>query len=572
MKNSFCRILAPLVVAALLVPILSGCAFLPLLAGSAGVSGGGEFSEAPFVNSAIYSNDYVVDEGPVKGGSVRIYATHPDTFNPLLTHNIYTSAMYSLVFESLAAIGPNLTAEHMLAERWTLSVDGLIWHIVLREGALWHDGRPLRAQDVVYTIEHIRSYGASSPYAEMISNIASVTAMSDTEIRMTLIKENSFAPLTWTFPIVPSHVMIDALDGLNGGANLEAALIGSGPYRFRNYVNGDRMVLTASDTWGGADKPEAISPPYIKDVSFIFNEPAVMALPLYRSREIDMFFSKSLNYERYKSSSELRIRQYSERDFLFVAFNCNKGMSSSKSVRRALLRMMDRQRLISEALEGRGIAAEFPVQPENSIYAEGIVNTPHDPQAARSILESAGFRMDNGVFYGDVGHGWNKLSMTLLVNEQDAERCSVADSLSHMYAESGVEIIVSREPAEDIMQKLAEGEFDMALLNYRTQLFPDMTELYSTPWQEGKADMNPAGYQNDEVDNLSHELFAVYDETDRMTVFSQLASIIQDDAPYIGICFLASVFAHGDGIKGDIYPNAWRPLGNFERWYISDYK
>ena len=604
--------------------MLQGCAVIPLLAGSSGAAGRGEASGAPIVNSAIYSSDYVVDEGPVKGGSIRIYATYPDTFNPLLTRNVYTSAMLGLVYESLVAIGPDLAPLPRLAERWTVSVDGLIWHIVLQEGIDWHDGRPLKAQDVVYTIDNIRSYGAISPYSEAISNIVSVTAMSDREIRMVLKKENAFAPMTWTFPIVPSHVMVDALDGLSGGANLGAALIGTGPYSFRTYVNGDRLILTEAGSWkrasegasaaaagasigaspsgsasagtgtganaganvagsgaaagtdgqagGAASQPEDIVPPYIKDVSFIFHEPAVMALPLFRNRDIDIFFSKSLNYQRYKSSSELRIRQYSERDFLFVAFNCSSGISASKNVRRALLRMLDRQRAIDEALEGRGIAAEFPVQPENSLYATGIVHTPYDPQSARSILESAGFRMDDGTFYGDAGNGWRKLSLTLLVNDSDAERCGLAENLSLMFAESGVEIIVAREPADEIMQKVASGSFEMALLDYRSPLYPDMTELYSTPWQDDKGGMNPAGYQNDEVDRLSHALFNVYDESDRLTVFSEMTAIIQDDAPYMGICFRASVFVHGDGLKGDVYPCAWNPLNFFERWYLSDYK
>ena len=597
--------------------VLSGCAFLPLLAEPTDVTGGSELAAAPIVNSAIYSNDYVIDEGPVKGGAVRIYATHPDTFNPLLTHNIYTSVMFGLVYESLAGIGPGLTAEHKLAERWTVSVDGLIWHIVLREGIKWHDGRPLTAHDVVHTIDRIRSYGALSPYADTVSNIVSATAMSETEIRMILKKENAYAPLTWIFPIVPSHVMIDALDGLNGGSNLSAALIGTGPYCFRNYENGVRLVLTEADSWSGgaagnigacsassasanvgsagsassasADSADSASadsadsgvgttgantiyPPYISDVSFIFYEPAVMALPLYRSRAIDMFFSRSFSYERYKASFEVRIRQYSERDFLFVAFNNASGMSAARSVRRALLRMTDRQRLIDEALGGRGMPAEFPVQPESSIYDAGIVSIPYDPQAARSILEGAGFRMDDGMFYGDVGYGWRKLSLTLLVNEQDSERCALADSLALMYAEHGVEIVVSREPADEVMQKVASGEYEMALLNYRTQLFPDMTELYSTPWQDGKEPVNPARYQNDEADRISHEIFTVYNELDRQTAFTQLAAIIQDDAPYLGICFQASVLVHGDDLKGDIFPSVWNPLNYFEQWYISDYK
>ncbi|MCL2057494.1 MAG: peptide ABC transporter substrate-binding protein [Oscillospiraceae bacterium] len=635
------RLASLVLAAALAVSGLTGCAALAtLLSGTSGsaaqdaaysngldqgqsggadsdgaslLSGGRALAQTPVVNSAIYSNDYIIDEGPIKGGGMRVYATHPDTFNPLLTQNIYAAAMFGLVYDSLVSIGPGLTAEPRLAVRWTPSIDGLVWHIVLREGAKWHDGRPLRAYDAVNTIERIRSYGEWSPYAGAIANIASAVAVSDHEIRLTLEKENAFAPYTWVFPIMPSHVAIDALDGQSGSANLRAALVGSGAYRFRYYENRSRLVLTAADTWWGAgdeaagpvpgiaptgraeddhqdqaenDQPGRVEPdlqgkadvrpPYIIDISFMFFDPDDMALTKFRSKEVDLFFSGAFDYDRFKHSSELLVRQYSERDFLFLALNNAGGATASRNVRRALLRMLDRQGLIDEALGGRGVPSEFPVQPESSLYGAGIASTPYDPQAARSILEGEGFRLDEGVYYGDAGNGWNKLSLTLLVNEQDAERCALADSLSDMYAGHGVEIVVSREPADAVMQKVLAGGYEMALLNYRTHLFPDMTELYSTPWKEpgsgGGAVANVARFQDDEADRLSHELFSLYDEDDRQTAFAQLAAIIQDEAPYIGICFRASVLVYGEGLRGDIYPSDRGPLSFMERWYIADYR
>jgi len=141
-----------------------------------------------------------------------------------------------------------------------------------------------------------------------------------------------------------------------------------------------------------------------------------------------------------------------------------------------------------------------------------------------------------------------------------------------LYYENGVIIKVIREPADEIAKKITAGEYEMALVGYRAQPFPDMTELYSTPWQEGKPQTNPARYQNDEVDRLSHELFTVYNEADRTTAFSELTAILRDDAPYIGLCFRASALVHGDDMRGSIYPCDRNPLNMFEGWYVSDYR
>lgn len=557
------------------INILTGCStqlFLSNAGPAAAAADNAARPAAPVVNNAIYSNDYIIDEGPVRGGAVRVYATAPDTYNALLTRNSYANAMFGLIYEGLATIGPYLTVECGLAERWAPSVDGMVWYVVLRDGVKWHDGRPLKAYDVVGTIDKIRSYGEYSPYADLIENIRSAAAMSELEIRLELIKENAFTPYTLTFPIIPSHVAIDALDGMSGDANMGAALIGTGPYRYAGHDKEKSVTLEAANTWHGAMDSAETQPPYIQEVQFIFHDPRDTALSRFRERDVDLFFSKTINYSRYQSSSELRIRQYSEREFLFVSMNYNKGMTAAKSVRRALLRMLDRKKLIGEALDGRGIAAEYPVQPESLLYGDGITGTPYDPQAARSILENAGFRLDDGVFYGDVGNGWRSLELSMLVNAGDAERCALADKMADMFRDNGVVIKVIREQADEIAKKITGGEYEMALIGYRTQPFPDMTELYSTPWQEGKQPVNPARYQNDEADRISHELFTVYDEADRMTAFSELTAILRDDAPYLGICFRASALVHGEDMRGGIYPCDRNPLNMFAGWYISDYR
>jgi len=66
-------------------------------------------------------------------------------------------------------------------------------------------------------------------------------------------------------------------------------------------------------------------------------------------------------------------------------------------------------------------------------------------------------------------------------------------------------------------------------------------------------------------------LFTLYNEPDRQTAFSELAAIIQDDAPYIGICFKAAALVYPDDLRGGIFPNIENPLNNFENWYIADY-
>ena len=612
-------------------------------------SGAREAAAAPLVNSAIYSNDYIVDKGPVKGGSLRIYATKPDTYNPLLTRNYFINAAFSLVYEGLAKPGPNATVYRWLAQSWEPSEDGLSWTVVLRSEARWQDGRQLNAYDVVNTIERIKSYGNESPYAELVSNIDTAVVTSVRELRLDLIQENSFTPYTLIFPIVPSHIAIDALDGESGGANLRVALLGTGPYKYRGYESGKSIMLTIADDWwrkddviagdyyeaadaghadgfgdangigdvdgngdlygigdvdrigganglgnadgisgvngidgdserlygiGAAAETDAsrVTPPYIRDVNFILYDASTPPLPQLRENNVDMFFSRVFNYAQYRYTSEMSIKNFCDREFLFIAMNCNKGMTGVKNVRRALLRMTDRDRFIEDAFGGKGAAAEFPVQPGSPLYGETAACTPYDPQAARSILEGEGFRLDEGMYYGDIGHGWQKLEFTLLVNAADETRIEIAKRLSAIMEENGVALNVTAVPADEIISKVNAGDYEMALLGYRTPSYPDMTELYSTPRTPGKGTTNPAHYQNDEADALALELFSLYDETDRRTAFSELVAILRDDAPYLGLCFMESSLVYDAYLLGDVLPGPWAPLGFFEYWYLADYQ
>ncbi|MDR3120754.1 MAG: ABC transporter substrate-binding protein [Clostridiales bacterium] len=592
-----------------LVSIVYTAAALLAFAGCAGLippRGGGEAVAEPRLNSGIYSGDYSLDEGPVRGGALRIYATGPDTFNPFLTANVYTRAMLGLVYEGLAKPGPGLAAEFALADSWAPSADGLIWTIGLREGVTWHDGRAFTAYDAVDSADRIRAYGALSPYADMLANISAFEAVSARELRLTLKKPNSFTPYTLIFPIAPAHIPVEALDGLAAGANLAGALVGTGPYRFLRYdggggEGGGALTLAVNEVWaaprGGADSSADISgssgdsgdssdsqspsaspsaspparPPYVETAQFLFFDPKEAALPRFRDRSVDVFFSRGFDFFRYYGSAEMQMKRYSEREFALIAFNCGGGVTSA-SVRRAITKLIDREAVVNTALDGRGAAAEFPVQPESWLYGDGFVSTAYDPQSARAILESEGFRLDDGLYYGDVGSGWRRLELNLLVNEADADHVAVAEALARELLLNGLTVNIQKETGESLLQKAAEGAFDMVLLGYRVGPFPDMTELYSEAWFSGGREMNLARYENAEADRLAGELFMENGEPERRAAFSDLTAILQADAPYAGLYFQASSLVYGNDVRGGVYPCAWNPFVGFEGWYLADYR
>ncbi|MDR1060346.1 MAG: ABC transporter substrate-binding protein [Clostridiales bacterium] len=643
--------------AALLLAMLAALLPAALLAGCDGLFGAaqlatGEAAAPTVVNSGIYSSDYSLDEGPVMGGGVRIYATGPDTFNPLATGNVYVRELAGLVYEGLARMGPNLKAGFGLAESWSASEDGRVWTIALKRGVYWHDGAELTSGDVLATFDRIEGYGGASPYAQMISNIAACEADGRYGVLLVLSKPNAFTPETLIFPITPAHISIDLLDGASDSATLSRFLVGTGPYRFGSYEPGGSLKLVANearraygrmdggdraggaggepaggdrageagepdgaggavagresgddgdqaggdgaansgaegrdDTGGegddGGDAGESaggggsggggLRPPYIDSVSFVFYPPSEQALAAYRDGAVDAFFSKTMDYSKHKDSIEMQVKLYSEREFSFLAFNCENGFIDI-SVRNAIARLIDKDAIVGGALGGKGFAASFPAQPESWLYDLGVPAVAHDPQAARSILEADGFRLDGGAYYRRGSDGSRRLELTLLANGQNAAHAAIADSIAETLGQNGISVIVQKEDYEALSQKLAAGAFDMALASYRVGPIPDMTELYSESWFGGGRSGNIARYANDDVDRIAGELYIDMDVLGRQAAFADLAAILNRDMPYVGLYFQASSLVLDNNIRGSIFPCSWEPFCDIGEWYIADYK
>jgi peptide/nickel transport system substrate-binding protein len=120
-------------------------------------------------------------------------------------------------------------------------------------------------------------------------------------------------------------------------------------------------------------------------------------------------------------------------------------------------------------------------------------------------------------------------------------------------------------------EKIKAGSYDMAVTGFRVKTYPDMTMMYSKSYYDSDLDANIAGYQNEEADRLAMELYTTHDAAGRQNIFTQLASIIKDDMPYVGLYFHVSTTFFRNDIKGFEKPTVWNPFGSIRRWYKADY-
>ena len=192
------------------------------------------------------NDDDILDRGPEKGGTLNLFTTKPDTLNPILTTNSYTADLLTFVYEGLTRLDRDQEAVPCLSDRWTVSEDRLIWEFHVRDDVTWHDGESFTAYDVEFTIQTILNPSINSPYKSLLANISQCVATDSSTIRIALKKPNSFMPEMMTFPVLPKH-QFSTTDVLT--ASRELVPVGTGPYRFVSYDEGNGISLTLNEDW-----------------------------------------------------------------------------------------------------------------------------------------------------------------------------------------------------------------------------------------------------------------------------------------------------------------------------------
>src|SRR5690606_27002992 len=150
------------------------------------------------------------------------------------------------VYEGLTRLDRDQEAVPCLSDRWTVSEDRLIWEFHVRDDVTWHDGESFTAYDVEFTIQTILNPSINSPYKSLLANISQCVATDSSTIRIALKKPNSFMPEMMTFPVLPKH-QFSTTDVLT--ASRELVPVGTGPYRFVSYDEGNGISLTLNEDW-----------------------------------------------------------------------------------------------------------------------------------------------------------------------------------------------------------------------------------------------------------------------------------------------------------------------------------
>jgi peptide/nickel transport system substrate-binding protein len=357
-----------------------------------------------------------------------------------------------------------------LAESYRVVDGGTEVRLTIRAGVTFHDGRPVTAADAQFSLDRARGGASRVPHLRRaLAGVASVDVWGPRDLRVRLRRPDGYFLRTLVdVPILPA-ALYEVGDLAHNPHN--RAPVGTGPYRFVKWTRGDRIVLARNDAYWGAR-------PAFDHVELAIVPDGARALALARQGELDLVPSLIPEHWPAEATAPATARtmgllRLAPAWLRFGAFNCRRAPFDDVRVRRAAALAIDRDKLARDVYRGLARPVAGPIFPGGPGDAPAPP-PPTDPAIAAAVLEEAGWHVAGGDGVRD--KDGQKLRVVLLAGgdaRADAERDLAIAGLRR--AGFWVELRSGERGA--LVARVAAGDFDLALVDYRGRTDEDLTPL-----------------------------------------------------------------------------------------------
>lgn len=509
---------------------------LAVVALLAACSGGGESGQSAGGGGATGGGASEAAAGGEGGGGERgntlIIADNepPQTFDPIQAGNSTVAEVVIPAYDTLVDYDATNELGGRLAESWEVSEDGRSIAVTLRE-ATFHDGSPVTAEDVAYTLDRIKELGVG-----IASEVASYDSTEVTDDRNLTI--NLSAPFA---PFVPAlsrvYILNSELVEQNRGEDFGQTWLasndaGSGPYVLDEYVTNQSATFTRyDDYWGGFENQA-------EQVVFRYLPEAATQRDTLGRGEVDVAMDIAVtDLASFESDDGFEVNKADTLVQLYVFFNVQRGATADPRVREAVRLAYDYQAHVDDILAGNGSVAEGPLPPAMECHA-GLSPSVQDLDRARSLLAEAG--------QSDLA-----LTMTYLPVIEEHDRAGTL--LQSALREIGVDLELQGITFPAYVDLIAQVETtpDLGMI-YAFPAYPDPNAVMFINFHSqfiGNG-YNYGAYSNPEVDRLVQEAQQITDQAQRCPLYEQAQEIVDGEFATMNIANPQAVTVHRAGLEG----------------------
>lgn len=555
---------AALLVAALIV--LGGCTDKGSKPGESSGKAGGESgcSEAA-VAGGVNSLPAPPGEEPEYGDMlVRRLDAEPATLNPLTATDAYEQRINSFVMESL--LGTDLATgepEPALAESWEVGDDKVTFTFHMRKNATFHDGTPVTADDVIYSMDRIMDTRVDAPVLRSYYvDCESYEKLDDYTVRVKW-KKPYFLALEWAggAPVMPRHVLDDGTDFNKHPFGRHP--VGSGPYKFAEWQTGQKILLERYDGYWGEK-------PYVDRIYWKIITGDEVALRVMKKGELDFIPRLSPTQWMMQTSSREFLDRFNKLyydypTYNYIGWNQRNPLFQDKRVRQSLTMLLNREAVRREIYHCLATIATGPFFPKNGYFDPGIEPWPYDPARAKAQLIEAGW-MDtdgDGIIDKDGVPFRFELSFTAGVPEWERLAIIYKEDLK----KAGIDMQIRTLEWAVFAENVAQWKFDACAMSWALTSKPDSYQIWHSSQADIPGSSNHVGFKNEEVDRLIELNRAEFDKDKRIEYCRQIHRIMHEEQPYT-FNMVRMELSVVDKRFHDVVPYPVRPIFKFDKWYV----
>ena len=519
---------------------------------------------------------------------------HPQSISPLTARTQADRDLVALLFRGLVRNGPNGTLVADLAETWTVGDGGRTWTFTLRQDARWHDGEPLTAEDVVFTIRTLQDPGYEGPRAASWTGVE-VKASGVRTVTFTLETPLGGFLQAATQPIAPAHLLGDVPVRLLPDDEFGRDPVGSGWFELvsltqdlavleplaRDAGSGDQTTPEPGPTDAFAtprptQRPE-LPEPFVDGIEFHYADDPETLRAAYVAGRVDAVSGVSSEVAASLAQTEdAFLLRYPGSTLTAVLFNLRPGRAGfmAPEARTAFLKAIDRDALIEEAFHGAAVRAETPIPPGSPLHdptvTEGVA---HDPAGAAAALEAKGWKKVDGQWR--LPDREEAFSVEVISPDEASSPAvfAAAAAVTRDWRSFGVAATHVPLPAgEFVNDRIAKADFSVAVADLAIGLDPDLYPLLAST-QTLTGGSNIIGLQDPTLDPLLVAARKPGSDAQRLAAYSALETQLAKGRYLLPLAFADETVVVHKRVSGPVVRQVADPSDRFWdvlTWRLAD--
>ncbi|MDO5044224.1 MAG: ABC transporter substrate-binding protein [Coriobacteriia bacterium] len=480
-----------------------------------------------------------------QGGTLKIYRTNPASIDPFNAQEDQGISVVYALFDTLTNFDFEAGELKPLAcESWEANEYATQFTFHLIDGAKFHNGDPVTAQDFKYAWERIcNPKTTDSPsviayhlapvkgYDEMVAGQADALDIEcPDDLTLVVNLSASYAD----FPYVVSHPALSPVP--SGGAAEDfqkffLAPVGNGAFKMDGeWVDGQYIKVVRNEDYHG-EKPliDGIDFMIFKDLQTAFTEFEagnidITDIPTGRIGELSQRYGVS--DDGYVANPGKQVINGEETSTYYLAVNCQDPAVEDKLVRQGLSLAINRQAISDTLFEGSRVPADGIVPPGIDGYKEGAWEySKYDVEAAKAKLDEAGLKEEGGK---------RDLNITLVCNSGSGHE-DIMQLIQSDFEKIGVAADIQTQEWAAYLDALQNGDYQIGRLGWVAD-YPIMDNFLFPLFFTGAGD-NRSQYSNPEVDDLMNKARQTVDAAERIALFQEADKMIAEDMPLIPVMF-----------------------------------